>query len=195
MNRFIKHMCEIDKVAARNFFRSHLAGAITKPLFAIPEDQGRYNITLAKRAIPLPKYQGSDITVPIRIEVAWAIVIGRTVESSDVVVAPLSSGRSAPVPDIENLIGPTFTQTPIRININPNQTIQSLLRSVNDFHIAAIPYEHLGWIQIWEIPEIEYLLKDIIGINILPFLDSATLGSGIGLEMKKSYTSFQLLLM
>jgi hypothetical protein len=132
MNRFIKHVCEIDKAAATEFFRSHLAGANTKPLYTVSKDQGRYNMIVAKRTIPLPNHQGSDITISMMVEVAWAIVIGRIVESNDV-LAPLLTGRNASVQGLKDLIGPTYTQIPVRINIDPQQTIRGLLRSLNEF--------------------------------------------------------------
>lgn len=192
MNRLIKYIGEVDKIAAGNFFRSHLAGAITKPLFTVPDGYGRYNNTLAKTTIHLPNYQGTDITIAMMIELAWAIVIGRAVGSNDVVLGLILSGRNAPVSGIEDLMGPTATRIPLRINIDTHQKIQGLLQFLKELQIAVMPFEHLGWNMIREmVPEIEPLLKDTIGINILPFLDSTTLGSGIGLKMVKSFLRFE----
>jgi amino acid adenylation domain-containing protein len=192
MNRLIKYIGEVDKVAAGNFYRSYLAGAITKPLVSVPDSYRRYNCTLAKRTIQLPNHQGSDITRAMMYQAAWGITIGRELGVLDVIIDTVVSGRNVPVFGIEDLVGPAASQIYVRVNMESDQKLQNLLQSLRELQIAAMPFEHLQQALGEMVPELEQLINDAIKINIMPFKDTKKLGSGIGLKVEHSFVTFEV---
>lgn len=192
MNAFIKYLGELDRIAASDFFRSHLAGAVTKPLVIVPDGYGPYNCTLTKRTIQLPNHQGSDITRSMIYQAAWTIVIGRTLGVPDVVFDTVLAGRNLPVLGIANLVGPTATTMYVRVNMETDQTVKGLLQSIRERQITAMPFEHLGQGLMEMAPEMEPFVRDAIRLNIIPFTDTERLGSDIGLKVERSFVSFEV---
>jgi aryl carrier-like protein len=185
---FIKYIREMDRVAATNFWTSHLQGAVTKPMWVVPDNYGVYDITEKEKTFELPKFQRSDITLPTLIQVAWAIVFSRALETDEFVINTIQSGRNAPVPGIEDIISPTTSVTPLRIPTHSQQPTQDLFRSLQEFKSAMTPFEHMGFGEIGNIsPEIKTILDNSIHINILPFLDDDELGRELGLKIVDSY--------
>lgn len=193
MNKFIKYIGEIDRVAASNFFRSHLADAVTKPLVQVPDGRVQFDCTLATKIIQLPKRQSSDITQAMMYKAAWGIVIGRTLGVTDVVFDTVLAGRNVPVSGIEALVGPTATQIFVRVYIEADQKVQDLLQCLREAQIKSMPFEHLGQHALMKmVPEVEPVISNAIKLNILPFMDIEKLGDGIGLKMKHSFVTFEV---
>ncbi|KAG5755032.1 hypothetical protein H9Q70_002357 [Fusarium xylarioides] len=95
------------------------------------------------KTVPLPKVEGSGLTVSSYLKAAWAMVLARATGTSDVVFAHLVSGRSLPIDDIEKVNGPCVNLIPIRVNTA--QSHSTILHQVHQQHISALPHEHLGW--------------------------------------------------
>jgi acyl-coenzyme A synthetase/AMP-(fatty) acid ligase len=192
-NQFIEYISGINKNSASSFWRSHLGGADAKPLYVVPDFYTAFTSMDTIRTIPIPKCPGSEITVSTMIELSWSIVISRTLECSDVVFQSMRSGRNAPVPGIEEMIAPTVTLIPVRIHIDSRLRTQELLLSIQQFYRNVSPFERLGWNSIQELSdETSVLCKNAIGINIIPFMDTAHLSGGIGLDIVRSYLSFHV---
>ncbi|MCJ1378045.1 hypothetical protein MMC17_001141 [Xylographa soralifera] len=168
-NRFIKTLRDMDKPAAHKFWQSHLADAVSAPLFPIPPNHRIFPDSMLKRYVNLPRTHSSSITVSTKIEVAWALVFSRTLACADVVLDILRAGRSAPIPFIEDLVAPTTTAVPLRIHVDPLQTIHSLLAHVQQQLSAMTPFEQLGFAGIANLSaETRTACQHAIRINIAP---------------------------
>ncbi|KAM5489869.1 NRPS cluster protein [Microsporum audouinii] len=73
---------------------------------------------------------------------AWALVIGLFTNSQDVVLGSVQSGRTAAVPGISEMIGPTVTIVPVRQRWKDTQTVRQYLADLQAEITHMIPFEH-----------------------------------------------------
>lgn len=92
----------------------------------------------------ISKRHGTDITTSTILRGAWAMVLSKYVENTDVMILCTVSGRSAPIPNIENIVGPTIASVPVRVRINHEDTITRYLNMIQQQSNDMIPYEHTG---------------------------------------------------
>ena len=192
-NKFIKNFTEYDHSAASKFWQSQLAGAVSKPLFKIPEGHQIFPNSQWKREIRLLRSQGSSITISTMIEVAWALVFARTLGWEDIVFDILRAGRTAPVPGIEDMVAPTTTAVPLRVHIEPRQNTKDLLYSVQQQLSEMTPFEHLGFENIAKLSEeVSVACKHAIRINIAPPLGEKKPRRGLDMPLIWAHLSLIL---
>jgi aryl carrier-like protein len=92
-----------------------------------------------------------DSTAATKIRLAWAILVSAATHSSDVLFGTTVSGRQAPIPGIDNISGPTFATVPLRIQLDPTATVETLLQQVQLQAVHIIPFEQVGLQQIQRI--------------------------------------------
>lgn len=63
-------------------------------------------------------------------------------DSQDVVFGAIVSGRQAPVFGVDRMIAPLINAVPVRIIIDPKQTVDELLGCIQEQAVSMIPYEH-----------------------------------------------------
>ncbi|MCJ1364193.1 hypothetical protein MMC16_003302 [Acarospora aff. strigata] len=183
-NRFIKTLTDSDRHAASMFWQSQLAGAVSKPLFVVPESHRICPDTQWKLEITLSRPQRSSITISTMIAVAWSLVFPRSLSCNDVILDILRAGRTTPVPGIEDLVAPTTTAVPLRIHVDPHQKTNDLLFSIQQRLSEMTPFEHLGFENIANLTEeVNAACKHAIRVNIAPPLGDKQPGSGLDLPL------------
>jgi non-ribosomal peptide synthetase component F len=78
------------------------------------------------------------------IQAAWSLLVGMYSNSSDVVTGVTLNGRTAQIPGIERIAGPTITTVPFRTRFQADQLLIDLLHAIRDHYLDIIPFEHLG---------------------------------------------------
>ncbi|RAH53671.1 nonribosomal peptide synthase [Aspergillus piperis CBS 112811] len=143
---FIKHLIA-GKPAAQDFWTTHLdsfVGGIFPKLPSIyhriqPTERRTRSMTLPTAA---PKAQ---YTMATKIQAAWAVTVSRYAEADDIVFGTVSTGRSAPVPAIDRMVGPTITTVPVRISLGDQaDRVLSLLQRVQEDSWNKLDHENLG---------------------------------------------------
>ncbi|KAK3315687.1 non-ribosomal peptide synthetase [Apodospora peruviana] len=74
----------------------------------------------------------------------WGALIG----TDDVVVGSVISGRTVPVPQIEDVIGPCIAATPLRTNLSQVRTVRDLLVTLHAANRNLIPHSILPLVEI-----------------------------------------------
>ncbi|KAL4912050.1 Nonribosomal peptide synthetase 13 [Aspergillus aurantiobrunneus] len=87
-------------------------------------------------------------TLPTYIYLAWAMLVAHYTDSPDVVYGATLSGRNAPVPAIESMVGPTITTLPLRIQLQSVSSVVAALDQVQRTLTSMIPYEQAGMSRI-----------------------------------------------
>ncbi|KAK2600115.1 hypothetical protein QQS21_005130 [Conoideocrella luteorostrata] len=87
---------------------------------------------------------GRDYTAATLIRAAWALVVSKYTESDDICFGSVLTGRTATVKGITEIIGPTFTTVPVRLDISQYETVSSLLSAVQSQTVDMMPFEHAG---------------------------------------------------
>ena len=85
-----------------------------------------------------------DVTLPVIIRAAWALVVAEQTRSQDVCFGETLIGRNISLPGVADMAGPVLTTLPIRVQVNKRMSITSYLQGINKQMIEMIPHQHLG---------------------------------------------------
>ncbi|CAG8028807.1 unnamed protein product [Penicillium nalgiovense] len=83
-------------------------------------------------------------TLPTYIYLAWALLIAHYTGSPDVVYGATLSGRNAPVPAIEAMVGPTITTLPLCVQLQSVTSVVTALDQIQKSLASMMPYEQAG---------------------------------------------------
>ncbi|KAJ3460336.1 hypothetical protein MRS44_011203 [Fusarium solani] len=148
---FVDFVQGADKEEAATFWQTQLEGyqreafpALPSPDYA-PEAHSATSQTLEST---LSWTSDSPFSFATVARAAWAVILSmrrRTSDSNkDVCFAATVSGRTAPLEGIEDIVGPTITTTPVRLQFNLDDTVSDLLEHVHDQSLSMLPFEHFG---------------------------------------------------
>jgi len=143
---FMDWISRVDKEQTKEFWRNQLDGA--DPAHFPPNIPSTYE-PLADAAvelkIPFLRNGKSTITTSSIIRAAWAVLISAYSGShADVVFGSAVTGRSVPLDGVLTLIGPTLATVPVRVVLDPKQSIQKLLARVQQQAFSMIEFEQYG---------------------------------------------------
>ncbi|MBX2855165.1 MAG: amino acid adenylation domain-containing protein [Rhodobacteraceae bacterium] len=88
------------------------------------------------------------VTPNILYQAAWALILSRHASSDDVIYGVTSSGRSAPIKGIENILGLFITTTPTRVTFRDQETVRELLARLQAESVASSTHEHASLVDI-----------------------------------------------
>ncbi|KAL5338757.1 hypothetical protein BJX70DRAFT_365544 [Aspergillus crustosus] len=114
-----------------------------------PSDKG---IFLHKPA-DTPTQPFAETTTATLLTAAWAILLARRLQSTDITFASITSGRILEhIPNTENIIGPTYQFTPVRIPFHSQSswTAKSLLQYIQSQSAESAAHDFLGFTRIAE---------------------------------------------
>ena len=92
----------------------------------------------------MPLIQEPVVTTSSLIRAAWALTVSACSGALDVIFGATVSGRQADIAAVEDIAGPTIATVPVRVQINPSQTVLDYLRQVQKQAVDMIPYEQTG---------------------------------------------------
>jgi len=187
---FLEYLQACDWIAARNFWATHLQGALPTRLCVVPDNYKALQVTEREKTFHTLNFQSgnTDVTLATLIYVAWALVISHAVKSNDIIITSGNSGRDITVPGIEDIMANVHSTIPLRISINAKDTIKGLLQLLHDFRIASIPFQHMTLPDMQEIsPEIRSALDLSLYVSIMPFLDTDEFGREMGMKVVKGW--------
>ena len=142
---FVRHLRSQHLEAARQFWQLTLAGCALAPVYpSLPSKT--YQVKPSKTfKCTLQTTIASGTNLQATIHVAWGLIVSKLSESDDVVFAATLAGRDASIWGIEQMVGPTITPVPIRIQLSRcEQPVQELLGIVEQNTAAMAPYQHIG---------------------------------------------------
>ncbi|KAF7185257.1 Nonribosomal peptide synthetase imqB [Pseudocercospora fuligena] len=146
---FVQYSSSVSKEKAKSFWRQHFAGCTATAYPALPGDQyqPQANSTIVHNmsGIAWPQL---DVTPAIIIRAAWAILSARYTDSNDVVFGVLSTGRQAPVHNIEDMIAPLIAAMPVRTKMDSTTSIHKLLAEVQKQSLEMTPFEQTSMADI-----------------------------------------------
>lgn len=147
-NAFIHHLCAHDLGKDRDYWKSQLNGAAEgSSIFPLLPSQSYQ--PLAKVGIDFSldlntAPSNTKISKTALIWGAWAILMANLAESSDVVFGATLAGRDVAVPGISDIVGPTITTVPVRIQVDAGQESVDFLANIKQQMEEMIPFEHFG---------------------------------------------------
>ncbi|KAK7424077.1 hypothetical protein QQX98_000687 [Neonectria punicea] len=145
-SRYIRYISQQESALSMRFWTREFRGlrAVTFP--APPagwEAPTRPSVHRLEKAVTVPASDGSKPWASI-IRLAWALVVANITHTNDVVFGTTVSGRSAPVPGIDRISGPTIATYPLRVQLEPSTSVRDALREMRERDAARIEFEHTG---------------------------------------------------
>lgn len=95
----------------------------------------------------------SDFTTATLIRAAWSMVQARYCDAPETVFGCTLSGRNAPVPGVEDIVGAVIATVPIKAQVNGEQLISEWLQRVNSQSIEMTPAQNYGLQNIARVAE------------------------------------------
>ena len=144
--RFIKYLVGTDMEASKKFWQSRFEEleALPFPKKPISVSDTTSNQTI-QRSLDLPKEAAPEgITLPTIIRATWALLLAAHTGAEDVVFGETLTGRDIPVDGIIDIVGPTLTTVPTRVQIDPTASTLEYLHNVSRTAINVIPFQHVG---------------------------------------------------
>ncbi|KFZ11796.1 hypothetical protein V501_04577 [Pseudogymnoascus sp. VKM F-4519 (FW-2642)] len=100
---------------------------------------------------PVPAFTPlQDITTATLLSAAWGLLLARRLHTSDVTFASVTSGRTNDLPNIENVMGPCYQLTPIRVAFSREWTALDLLRFIQNQSAESAAHDYVGFNAIRE---------------------------------------------
>ena len=145
--QFIKFLTETEPEASDQFWRAKLDSlqAVQFPKSANQESNENVSGGSLIREVELAKRPtGTGITMPTIIKAAWGILLSAHTSSEDVLFGETLTGRDIPVDGIIEMLGPTLTTVPNRMQVLPTMPVKEYLQKVYRQSTDVIPYQHAG---------------------------------------------------
>ncbi|KAF6836423.1 nonribosomal peptide [Colletotrichum plurivorum] len=141
--KFIEHVGSRDSAADRAFWARYLSGAGNSSLFGYAFIREPVKDLRADFHVPLPsKVRGT--TLPATIASAWIQVVGCLTKSRDVTIGYLVTGRAAPIPGIQNCVGPAISKVPLRVRLQNGDSTADVSEKVQAELTRLMPFELSG---------------------------------------------------
>ncbi|KAL6904028.1 hypothetical protein GGI43DRAFT_399484 [Trichoderma evansii] len=142
---FIRYVQDQDHQTVSDYWQKYLVDYKCPPFPNPPSSLGQ-PITdgIIEYSLPYPQNRRLCVTPSMLIRAAWALVAGRTIASDDITFGVTVSGRSAPVIDLDKMIGPTIATVPVRVQLDKGQTILEYLHHLQRQSTEMIPFEQTG---------------------------------------------------
>ncbi len=175
-----------DLALAEVFWRERLQGFRHPTSFGITLTPHAVTHQYQEHALSLPDaltqrlhqfVRAQHLTLNTLFQAAWALVLSRYSGQDDVVFGTTVSGRSAPLADIEAMVGLFINTLPVRLQLQPDDTVLSWLQAVQAMHSEMRQFESspLSQIQNWsEIPHGTSLFESLFVFENLPVSTPST---------------------
>ncbi len=132
-----------------------------------------------------------QITVGTVLQGAWAIVLSRYTGDEDVLFGLTVSGRSAPLPGVERMVGLFINTLALRARVPPDDTVLAWLTGLQARQTALLEHEHTSLLDVqgWsEIPRGTPLFESVLVVENYPVDEAARAGmAGLSLRHERTH--------
>ncbi|KAK9772944.1 putative Nonribosomal peptide synthase [Seiridium cardinale] len=143
---FVQYLLDVNQAEAEQYWRNYLHNA-SQPKFprvsSLPSRPSKSDARL-HRPMTIGSVKGSAVTTPTLLVAAFAITLGCFMDSKDVVFGYTGSGRNSPLLGITEIVGPTLSTRPVRVQWESDSGVLEFLHNLQLQLVDAVRFEHLG---------------------------------------------------
>ncbi|MFF5036098.1 amino acid adenylation domain-containing protein [Nocardia salmonicida] len=141
-----------DRDAAIAAWRETLAGidsptrVTDRPDRSVTAQVGEVDLKLdaATTAALLDLGRSHGVTANTALQVAWALLVAALTGRSDVVFGNTIAHRPPQIPDVERMVGLLVNTLPVRVRLEPGETVGELLVRVQSEQAAMLDHQYVG---------------------------------------------------
>ncbi|MFF8011995.1 amino acid adenylation domain-containing protein, partial [Streptomyces parvus] len=180
-----------DTPTAENAWRTALTG-LDEPTRLTPHADSHASVTPHHHSVRVPRELTEAVTRQARrhgitlntvVQAAWGLLLARLTGRQDVVFGTTVSGRSPEVPGIETMIGLFINTLPVRVRLQPDETLLDLAARLQREQAELSAHQHLGMADIQRQTDITGELFDTLVVFENYPLDPDTLSGAPGLRV------------
>ncbi|WP_189893822.1 amino acid adenylation domain-containing protein, partial [Streptomyces xantholiticus] len=159
-----------DRAAAEKAWQQVLGGVEEPTLLAAP-DPSREPVAPAGARVELSQERTAaltrwarerGVTVNTVVQAAWAMVLGQLTGRADVVFGGTVSGRPPQLPGVESMVGLFINTLPVRVALDPAETLGALLDRLQDQQAGLMDHQYLGLADIQRLTPVSGELFDTL---------------------------------
>ncbi|TCJ89555.1 amino acid adenylation domain-containing protein [Nocardia alba] len=102
------------------------------------------DLDAATTAALLDLGRSHGVTANTALQVAWALLVAALTGRSDVVFGNTIAHRPPQIPDIERMVGLLVNTLPVRVRLEPDETVADLLGRVQSEQAAMLDHQYIG---------------------------------------------------
>jgi amino acid adenylation domain-containing protein len=153
---YLKWLGAHDRAQAEHAWRTALDG-LAEPTLLTRPDQLRSARMPRALVIDVPESlsvgltgwaRDNGMTLNTVFQGCWAILLGQLTGRDDVVFGAVNSGRPPEVTGVEDMVGLFINTLPVRVRLNPADTLATALSRLLQAQVDLLPYQHLA---LWEV--------------------------------------------
>ncbi|RLK54869.1 non-ribosomal peptide synthetase [Actinokineospora cianjurensis] len=155
-----------------------LAG-VAEPTLVAPAGAAKSGALPRKVELTLPEglpkvARERGVTLNTLVQAAWGLTLARGLGRGDVVFGATVSGRPADLPGVESMIGLFINTLPVRVRLDPAESVASLLSRVQAEQAALLDHQHVGLAEIQRAVGVGELFDTLTVFESFP-IDTAAL--------------------
>ena len=150
LRHYIEYMLSLDQPSIDNFWHSQLGGhksQLVTDIFspAIQEKRQAHSTTHLVSGLPFSALEAElkhvSTTLLSIVQTSWARLLSLYLRTFDVCFGNVYGGRSIPVENADQIIGPCFNTLPVRVELKKLETTAELSRRLQQINTAVLPYQ------------------------------------------------------
>ncbi|WP_210589233.1 non-ribosomal peptide synthetase [Streptomyces sp. GESEQ-35] len=126
------------------------------------------------------------VTLSTLVQGAWALLLAGQTGRQDVVFGATVSGRPPQVPGVDEMVGLFINTLPVRVTATPGQSLEALLRDLQERQGALMDHHHFGLAEIHQAVGLGTLFDSLVVYESYPVdadeLDQTQSVAGITIE-------------
>ncbi|NKY31863.1 amino acid adenylation domain-containing protein [Nocardia speluncae] len=108
------------------------------------------------------------VTVNTAVAAAWALNLRVLTGDTDVIFGSAVSGRPPELPDVDRALGMFLNTIPVRVRLDPAQTLRDLLTRIQDQHARMLDHHYIGLPEIHRSAGVTELFDTAIAFQSFP---------------------------
>ncbi|WP_455678742.1 amino acid adenylation domain-containing protein, partial [Streptomyces atratus] len=149
---YLDWLARQDRRVAEQAWRETLAG-VEEPTLLAPAASDRAPVPPEEITVALSEESTAELSARARrhgltmstlVQGAWAILLGRLTGRDDVVFGGTVAGRPPEIDGIESMVGLFINTLPVRVRLDPGESLLGMLTRLQDQQSRLIGYQYLG---------------------------------------------------
>ncbi|ETR98315.1 hypothetical protein M419DRAFT_38585 [Trichoderma reesei RUT C-30] len=145
---FVRYTLQLDFETSKTYWKAQMDGA-RRAVFPLPRDdiavaKSKRNVQISAKEVKIPQTTNGTITRATYLRAAWAMLLARYCSTDDICFGASVSGRNAPLVGVESVLGLVVSTLPVRVRLNPDQSLSDFLRDVQKQSNDMVAHEQFG---------------------------------------------------
>ncbi|MFF3686568.1 amino acid adenylation domain-containing protein [Streptomyces sp. NPDC002187] len=175
---FLRWLSRQDRPAAEQAWREALQGLEEPTLVAPGAPAGGAGTMPGMTYVTLPQDTTEALTATARtygltlntvVQGVWSLLLSVLTGRDDVVFGQTVHGRPPQLPGADSVVGLLMNTVPVRVRLDPAESMAALFARIQDEQLALSPHQHLGLTEVRRLTGLDTLFDTSTNFGDAPF--------------------------